>query len=65
MSAYDVVVVGAGPAVLTAGALLASEGRRGIGIDRAARAALTTVEDYLGRRIRGLGDTWRYSAFTA
>jgi phytoene dehydrogenase-like protein len=33
---------------------------RGIGIDRAARAALTTVEDYLGRRIPGLGDTWRY-----
>lgn len=33
---------------------------RGIGVDRAARAALTTVEDYLGRRLPGLEETWRY-----
>ena len=33
---------------------------RGIGVDRAARAALTVVEDYLGRRIAGFEETWRY-----
>lgn len=33
---------------------------RGIGVDRAARAALTCVEDYLGRRLPGYEDTWRY-----
>lgn len=32
---------------------------RGIGVDRAARAGLTTVEDYLGRRLDG-GFGWRY-----
>ena len=32
---------------------------RGIGVDRAARAALTCVEDYLGRRLDG-GFGWRY-----
>jgi phytoene dehydrogenase-like protein len=32
---------------------------RGIGVDRAARAALTVVEDYLGRRLDG-GFGWRY-----
>jgi phytoene dehydrogenase-like protein len=31
---------------------------RGIGVDRAARAGLTVVEDYLGRRLDGFG--WRY-----
>jgi phytoene dehydrogenase-like protein len=31
---------------------------RGIGVDRAARAGLTAVEDYLGRRLEGFG--WRY-----
>jgi phytoene dehydrogenase-like protein len=31
---------------------------RGIGVDRAARAGLTVVEDYLGRRLPGFG--WRY-----
>jgi phytoene dehydrogenase-like protein len=31
---------------------------RGIGVDRASRAALTVVEDYLGRRLDGFG--WRY-----
>jgi phytoene dehydrogenase-like protein len=31
---------------------------RGIGVDRAARAGLTVVEDYLGRRFDGFG--WRY-----
>ena len=31
---------------------------RGIGVDRAARAGLTVVEDYLGRRLEGFG--WRY-----
>jgi phytoene dehydrogenase-like protein len=31
---------------------------RGIGVDRAARAALTVVEDVLGRRLAGFG--WRY-----
>lgn len=33
---------------------------RGIGTDRAARAALTVVEDYLGRRLSTFGDGWRY-----
>lgn len=33
---------------------------RGIGVDRAARAALTCVEDYLGRRLPGFEETWRY-----
>lgn len=33
---------------------------RGIGVDRAARAALTCVEDYLGRRLDGFEGTWRY-----
>ncbi len=33
---------------------------RGIGVDRAARAALTCVEDYLGRRLDGYEETWRY-----
>jgi len=33
---------------------------RGIGVDRAARAALTCVEDYLGRRLAGYEETWRY-----
>jgi phytoene dehydrogenase-like protein len=33
---------------------------RGIGVDRAARAALTVVEDYLGRRLAGFEETWRY-----
>jgi hypothetical protein len=44
------------------GLLFASETfrSRGIGVDRAARAALTTVEDYLGRRIAGFEETWRY-----
>jgi phytoene dehydrogenase-like protein len=44
------------------GLLFASETfrSRGIGVDRAARAALTTVEDYLGRRLPGFEDSWRY-----
>jgi hypothetical protein len=33
---------------------------RGVGTDRAARAALTCVEDYLGARIPTFGDGWRY-----
>lgn len=33
---------------------------RGVGTDRAARAALTCVEDYLGRRLTTFGDGWRY-----
>jgi phytoene dehydrogenase-like protein len=33
---------------------------RGIGVDRAARAALTCVEDYLGERLPGYEETWRY-----
>lgn len=33
---------------------------RGIGVDRAARAAVTVVEDYLGRRLATFGDGWRY-----
>ncbi|MGH9247052.1 MAG: phytoene desaturase family protein [Acidimicrobiales bacterium] len=33
---------------------------RGVGTDRAARAALTCVEDYLGRRLATFGDGWRY-----
>ncbi len=33
---------------------------RGIGVDRAARAGLTVVEEHLGRRITGLDDSWRY-----
>lgn len=33
---------------------------RGIGTDRAARAAVTVVEDYLGRRLSTFGDGWRY-----
>jgi len=33
---------------------------RGVRTDRAARAALTVVEDYLGRRLSTFGDGWRY-----
>ena len=33
---------------------------RGIGVDRAARAGLTVVEDFLGRRLAGFEETWRY-----
>jgi hypothetical protein len=33
---------------------------RGIGVDRAARAGLTVVEDILGRRLAGFEETWRY-----
>jgi phytoene dehydrogenase-like protein len=33
---------------------------RGVGVDRAARAGLTCVEDYLGRRLATFGDGWRY-----
>jgi hypothetical protein len=33
---------------------------RGVGTDRAARAAVTVVEDYLGRRLATFGDGWRY-----
>ncbi len=33
---------------------------RGVGVDRAARAALTVVEDVLGRRLATFGDGWRY-----
>ncbi len=33
---------------------------RGIGVDRAARAALTCVEHYLDRRLPGFEDSWRY-----
>ncbi len=33
---------------------------RGVGVDRAARAGLTVVEDYLGRRLTGFEETWRY-----
>jgi phytoene dehydrogenase-like protein len=33
---------------------------RGVGVDRAARAALTVVEEYLGRRLSTFGDGWRY-----
>jgi phytoene dehydrogenase-like protein len=33
---------------------------RGVGVDRAARAAVTVVEDYLGRRLPTFGDGWRY-----
>ncbi|MCW3063987.1 MAG: NAD(P)/FAD-dependent oxidoreductase [Solirubrobacterales bacterium] len=33
---------------------------RGVGVDRAARAGLTVVEDYLGRRLSTFGDGWRY-----
>jgi phytoene dehydrogenase-like protein len=33
---------------------------RGVGVDRAARAALTVVEEYLGRRLATFGDGWRY-----
>ena len=33
---------------------------RMIGTDRAARAALTVVEEILGRRLWSLGDGWRY-----
>lgn len=33
---------------------------RGVGVDRAARAAVTVVEDYLGRRLATFGDGWRY-----
>jgi phytoene dehydrogenase-like protein len=42
------------------GLLFASETfrSRGIGVDRAARAGLTVVEEYLGRRLDGFG--WRY-----
>jgi phytoene dehydrogenase-like protein len=33
---------------------------RGIGVDRAARAGVTCVEDYLGRRLATFGSGWRY-----
>jgi phytoene dehydrogenase-like protein len=33
---------------------------RGVGVDRAARAGITVVEDYLGRRLATFGDGWRY-----
>lgn len=33
---------------------------RGVGVDRAARAAVTVVEEYLGRRLATFGDGWRY-----
>jgi phytoene dehydrogenase-like protein len=33
---------------------------RGVGVDRSARAALSCVEDYLGRRLDTFGDGWRY-----
>jgi phytoene dehydrogenase-like protein len=33
---------------------------RGIGVDRASRAGLTVVEDYLGRRLAGFDNSWRY-----
>ena len=33
---------------------------RGVGVDRASRAGLTVVEDYLGRRLPGFEETWRY-----
>jgi hypothetical protein len=33
---------------------------RGIGVDRAARAGLTVVEDILAKKLAGFEDTWRY-----
>jgi phytoene dehydrogenase-like protein len=33
---------------------------RGVGTDRSARAALTCVEEILGRRLTTFGDGWRY-----
>jgi phytoene dehydrogenase-like protein len=33
---------------------------RGIGVDRASRAGLTAAEDYLGKRLPGLEESWRY-----
>jgi len=33
---------------------------RGIGVDRAARAALTCVEQIMGYRIPEFKDSWRY-----
>jgi phytoene dehydrogenase-like protein len=33
---------------------------RGVGTDRAARAAVTVVEEILGRRLATFGDGWRY-----
>jgi len=33
---------------------------RGIGMDRAARSALTCVDMILGDRVEGLEHTWRY-----
>ena len=33
---------------------------RGVGVDRASRAAVTVVEEYLGRRLATFGDGWRY-----
>jgi phytoene dehydrogenase-like protein len=33
---------------------------RGIGVDRASRAGLTAAEDYLGKRLPGFEDSWRY-----
>jgi phytoene dehydrogenase-like protein len=33
---------------------------RGIGVDRAARAGLTVVEDILGRKLPGFEASWRY-----
>ena len=33
---------------------------RGIGVDRAARAGLSVVEDYLGKRLPGFEETFRY-----
>ena len=44
------------------GLLLAGDTYRGrsVGLDRAARSALTAAELVLGRRVPGLEDTWRY-----
>ena len=33
---------------------------RGVGVDRAAQAGLTVAEDYLGCRLPGFQETWRY-----
>jgi phytoene dehydrogenase-like protein len=33
---------------------------RGIGVDRASRAGLTAAEDYLGKRLPGFEESWRY-----
>ena len=57
--AFDYFVVEVAPNV--DGLYFASETfrSRGVGVDRAARAGLTVVEDYLGRRLDG-GFGWRY-----